>query len=102
MRRGETFGWFCFLERAASMLEHRNLKVDLFALAILVLTIFLSAAVLSYDPADPPSKLVFPERMETLNVCGRSGAVVSSLLLDFTGLGAYYLCCRWRCWPPRS
>ena len=91
VRRGETFGWCCFLERTASMLEQRNLKIDLFALAILVLTIFLSAAVLSYDAADPPSKLVFPERTETLNVCGRSGAVVSSLLLDFVGLGAYYL-----------
>ncbi len=91
VRRGNTRGWFCFLKCTASMLEPRNLKIDLFALAILVLTIFLAAAVLSYDPADPPSKLVFPERSETLNVCGRSGALVSSLLLTFIGLGAYYL-----------
>ena len=91
VRRGNIHGWFCFLECTASMLEQRNLKIDLFALAILVLTIFLAAAVLSYDPGDPPSKLVFPERSETLNVCGRSGALVSSLLLNFIGIGAYYL-----------
>jgi len=73
------------------MLEQRNLKLDLLALGLLALTIFLAAALLSYDPADPPSKLVFPERAETLNVCGRSGAVVSRMLFDALGLGAYYL-----------
>jgi S-DNA-T family DNA segregation ATPase FtsK/SpoIIIE len=73
------------------MLEPRNLKVDLFALGVLALTIFLAAAVFSYDPADPPSKLVYPERVETLNACGRSGALVSNLLFTTIGLGAYYL-----------
>ena len=61
------------------------------ALGLLALTIFLAASLLSYDPADPPSKLVFPERAETLNVCGRSGALVSRLLFGALGLGAYYL-----------
>jgi DNA segregation ATPase FtsK/SpoIIIE, S-DNA-T family len=75
----------------ASMLQQRDLKVDLLALGLLALTIFLAAALLSYDPADPPSKLVFPERLETLNVCGRSGAVASRFLLTAFGLGAYYL-----------
>ena len=46
------------------MLEHRNLKMDLLALGLLALVVFLAAALLSYDPADPPSKLVFPERAE--------------------------------------
>jgi S-DNA-T family DNA segregation ATPase FtsK/SpoIIIE len=73
------------------MLEQRNLKLDLLALGLLALTIFLAAAVLSYDPADPPSKLVFPERAETLNVCGRWGAMLSRMLLGALGLGAYYL-----------
>ena len=48
------------------MLEQRNLKTDLWALALLGLTLFLAASVLSYDPADPPSKLVLPERLHTL------------------------------------
>jgi S-DNA-T family DNA segregation ATPase FtsK/SpoIIIE len=73
------------------MLEQRNLRLDLLALGLLALTIFLAAALLSYDPADPPSKLVFPERSETLNVCGCSGALLSRMLLSALGLGAYYL-----------
>jgi S-DNA-T family DNA segregation ATPase FtsK/SpoIIIE len=73
------------------MLEQRNLKLDLLALALLALSIFLAAALFSYDPADPPSKLVYPQRTETLNVCGRSGALASQLLLNGFGLGAYYL-----------
>jgi S-DNA-T family DNA segregation ATPase FtsK/SpoIIIE len=73
------------------MLEHRNLKRDLLALGLLAAVVFLAASLLSYDPADPPSKLVFPERTEVLNACGRSGALVSRLLLSALGLGAYYL-----------
>jgi len=73
------------------MLEERNLRLDLLALGLLALTVFLAASLLSYDLADPPSKLVFPERTETLNVCGRSGAFVSQALFGALGLGAYYL-----------
>ncbi len=73
------------------MLEHRNVQLDLFALGLLALSIFLAAALFSYDPADPPSKLVFPERAETLNVCGHSGVLVSRMLFCAFGLGAYYL-----------
>jgi DNA segregation ATPase FtsK/SpoIIIE, S-DNA-T family len=73
------------------MLEQRNLKIDLLALGLLALAIFLAAALLSYDPADPPSKLVFPERTATLNICGRWGALSAKLLLSAFGLGAYYL-----------
>ena len=73
------------------MLEDRNLKMDLLALGLLALVVFLAASLLSYDAADPPGKLVFPERAETLNACGRSGALVSRALLTAFGLGAYYL-----------
>jgi len=73
------------------MLDDRNLKLDLLALAILAVTIFLVAALVSYDPADPACKLVFPERAEYANACGRSGAVIGSLLFHGIGLGAYYL-----------
>jgi DNA segregation ATPase FtsK/SpoIIIE, S-DNA-T family len=73
------------------MLEHRNLKLDIFALGLVALTVFLAVALFSYDPADPPSKLVFPERAETLNICGRWGALAAKLLLTALGLGAYYL-----------
>lgn len=73
------------------MFEERNLKLDLAALGLLALTIFLAASLLSYDPADPPSKLVYPERAETLNVCGHSGAMAGRLLFGMFGLGAYFL-----------
>jgi len=61
------------------------------ALALLALTIFLAAALLSYDPADPPGKLVFPQSVHIQNVCGRWGALTSHWLLTSLGLGAYYL-----------
>ncbi len=73
------------------MFPQRSLKTDLFALGILAVTIFLAASLLSYDPADPPSKLVYPERVETLNACGRYGAQASTFLFTAIGVGAYYL-----------
>ncbi len=72
------------------MLEQRDLGVDLLALALLALTIFLAASLLSYDPADPPNALVYPQATDTTNVCGRSGSWVSVLLFKAIGLGAYY------------
>ena len=56
------------------MLEKRDLKLDLFALGLLALTVFLGASLFSYDPADPPSELVYPQHSEPANVCGRYGA----------------------------
>ena len=73
------------------MLMKRNPKTDLLALALLAATVFLGASLLSYNPADPPSQLVWPERTTTANVCGRSGAWTSTLLLNAFGIGAYYL-----------
>ncbi len=73
------------------MLEDRNLKLDLVALALLALCVFLGASLWSYDPADPPSDLVYPPRTETANYCGRSGAWAGSLLFAGLGVGAWYL-----------
>ena len=73
------------------MLEERNLKLDLLALGLLALTVFLAASLLSYDPADPPGTLVYPGRAETTNICGRYGALAGAWLFNAFGLGAYYL-----------
>jgi len=73
------------------MLEERNLKVDLLALGLLATVIFLSASLLSYSPADPPSRLIYPAHSHPANVCGHWGAQASRLLFEGFGLGAYYL-----------
>ena len=75
----------------APMLEKRNLKVDLLALGLLAATVFLAVALLSYNPADPPSSLVYPSDVETSNACGRLGAWIANLMLQGLGIGAYYL-----------
>jgi S-DNA-T family DNA segregation ATPase FtsK/SpoIIIE len=86
------------------MLENRNLKRDLFALALLALTVFLAAALLTYSPADAvaglappldrlyePDRLVHPPNAQRANACGYFGALTADLLLSGLGMGAYYL-----------
>src|SRR5215469_7911796 len=73
------------------MLDQRNPKLDLAALALLALTIFLSIALVTYNPADPPSDLVYPPQAEIENACGWVGAIVATALFQTLGLGAYYL-----------
>ncbi len=74
-----------------SMLDQRNPKLDLAALVLLALTIFLSIALVTYDPADSPSDLVYPAQTAIENACGWVGAIVASVLFQTLGLGAYYL-----------
>src|SRR5436190_1233310 len=86
------------------MFENRNLKLDLCALALLVVVVFLGLALLTYSPADPtpalppplsalyqPDRLVHPQNVKFANACGRWGALASDLLLTSLGVGAYYL-----------
>lgn len=74
-----------------TMFEERNLKIDLLALGLLALTVFLAAALLSYAPEDPPGRLVYPRPESINNLCGHSGAIVSHVLLTAFGIGAYYV-----------
>jgi len=86
------------------MFENRNLKIDLFALVLLALVVFLGLALATYSPADPVAQLVWPlsslyqpdalvyPRSETVgNACGWWGALAADWLLTGVGLGAYYL-----------
>lgn len=73
------------------MLENRNLKTDLLALVLLAAVIFLAAAMFSYNPADPPNTLVYPQHGQPTNVCGYWGAVSSRFLFETIGLGGYFL-----------
>ncbi len=85
-------------------MENRSLKLDLVALGLLVLVIFLGLSLATYDPADPVVELVaplnrvfqadvlvFPQNSDVQNACGKWGALSASLALTGFGVGAYYL-----------
>ncbi len=72
------------------MLEQRSHKLDVVALVLLALAVFLGLALFTFNPADPPGSLVFPLNAKIANACGRSGAVAAEMLLEAFGLGAYF------------
>jgi S-DNA-T family DNA segregation ATPase FtsK/SpoIIIE len=73
------------------MFEERSLKIDLCALGLLALTVFLAIALWTYDPADPPGTMIWPPRTSVENACGRTGAIAAHYLFESLGIGAYYL-----------
>ncbi len=78
-------------QHVPAMLNERSRKLDLIALALAAGAVFLGISLASYDPADPPSTLVYPPASHIANACGRAGALAADLLLNAVGLGAYYL-----------
>ena len=73
------------------MQESRNLPLDLLALGLLALVVFLTASLVGYDPADPPSDLVYPPNAKAANLCGPSGAWAAHGLFSAFGCGAYFV-----------
>ncbi|MCA8993958.1 MAG: DNA translocase FtsK [Planctomycetaceae bacterium] len=73
------------------MLDTQRLKNDLLALALLAVVVFTALALCSYNPADPPSTLVFPPQAQATNLCGPVGSFIAHVLLNGFGLGAYFL-----------
>ena len=73
------------------MFEDRSLKLDLCALALSALVVFLGVALWTYEPTDPPSTLVWPPSETVENACGRAGALAAHHLFESLGIGAYYL-----------
>ena len=74
----------------ARMLESRSLKLDLLALALLALSIFLGLALFTYDPAESLDGLVYPppafaQRLRPLR------HLLADLAFQSFGVGAYYL-----------
>jgi DNA segregation ATPase FtsK/SpoIIIE, S-DNA-T family len=57
-----------------AMFDRERLKTDLLALGLLALVVFIGLSFASYDPADPPSQLIFPARANPTNLCGPAGA----------------------------
>lgn len=73
------------------MLDLERLKTDLLALGLLALVVFVGLSFLSYDSADPPSSLVFPQRRVPTNICGEAGALVAFHSRQLLGLGVWVL-----------
>jgi len=71
------------------MLDRDRLKTDLLALGLLALVLFVGLSFLSYDPADPPSSLVFPQRQVPINICGEVGASVAYYTRQWMGFGVW-------------
>ena len=86
------------------MFDNRNLRLDLAALALLGLVIFLAVALGTYNAADPipeplaplhlfyhPDPVIFPQNARIHNACGLWGAMAADVLLQGLGFGAYFL-----------
>lgn len=75
--------------KAESIVDTERLKTDLLALGLLALVVFVGLSFLSYDPADPPSTLVFPVRQAPTNICGEVGAAVAFYTRQWMGFGVW-------------
>jgi len=73
------------------MIDYQRLRTDVLALGLFAVALFLGLALYSYDPADPPSSLIFPSRTVPMNLCGPIGAMLSSSLMNAFGLGAWFV-----------
>src|SRR5215212_1757002 len=73
------------------MFEDRSLKIDLCALALLALAVFVGIALWTYNATDPPSTIVWPASEVVQNACGSAGALAAHYLFESLGVGAYYL-----------
>jgi S-DNA-T family DNA segregation ATPase FtsK/SpoIIIE len=73
------------------MINRRRLPIDLLALLLLGLVVFVGLALWSYNPADPPGDTVYPPSESVTNLMGSSGAVVANNLRNLLGLGAWLI-----------
>ncbi|MFM7160920.1 MAG: DNA translocase FtsK 4TM domain-containing protein [Planctomycetaceae bacterium] len=73
------------------MMLRRRLIVDLLALALLALVVFVGLSLFSHDIADPPADGYYPAHEEVENLCGRVGALAAANLIRTFGLVAWLL-----------
>ncbi len=71
------------------MFDYERFRNDVLALGLLALVVFVGLSFLSYDPADPPSDLVFPARRTPINICGGTGAAISFYGRHLLGTGVW-------------
>ncbi len=72
------------------MWDLHRIKSDLIALALFAATLFIGLSMLSFDPGDPPGRLVHPVRNVPLNLCGELGAQLAYNLRAAFGVGAWF------------
>jgi len=60
-------------------------------LILLAAAAFVLASMVAYDPADPPSHLVYPPNHPVANWCGPFGAAIAYTLFKLLGFGAWVL-----------
>lgn len=73
------------------MFDRERFRNDVLALGLLALVVFVGLSFLSYDPADPPSNLVFPVRRTPINICGSTGAAIAFYGRQVLGAGVWLL-----------
>ena len=71
------------------MFDYERFRNDVLALGLLALVVFVGLSFLSYDPADPPSNLVFPTRNSPINICGSLGAAIAYYGRQLLGAGVW-------------
>ena len=82
----------------------RSIRNDIFVVLLLASTVFLVAALVTYDPADDlsqapewlkkiyrPDRLVHPPHLQIRNACGFWGAWFANLFITCLGYGAFFL-----------
>lgn len=71
------------------MFNYERFRNDVLALGLLALVVFVGLSFVSYDPADPPSDLVFPTRNTPINICGSTGATIAFYAKQLMGAGVW-------------
>ncbi|MCR9197879.1 MAG: DNA translocase FtsK [Planctomycetaceae bacterium] len=71
------------------MFDYERFRNDVLALGLMALVVFVGLSFLSYDPADPPSDLVFPARQTPINICGTTGATIAHYGKQLLGAGVW-------------
>ena len=68
----------------------KNRLIELLGFALVFVSIFLLASIVSYSPGDP-NFIYSPENTEIKNIGGFYGSVISDFLLQSLGLISFFL-----------
>ena len=62
---------------------------QILAIVLVPVVVFISMALVSFDPADPPASRGFPPRIEPVNLCGHLGSTVATFIYQSTGVAGW-------------